>query len=382
MQARMDGVEGKDQEAYISELHKKKVCRMQQYSLVEKITPTMKNFIKTLIQTKDDQEFRVIFMQWMKLCLESISNKKLPELQMRYHSLSNDIQEQKIKKLNDILIKGTQNQLDEVEKELIATSFGLEHFMREIGQVYETIVERKGPLDNFNQYHLLPKFAADLLISGFPLEIMDGDACHMALIWVKAVFDSLITELGDKKVLVISVLGVQSSEKSTLLNTMFGLNFAVSAGTCTKGVHAQLIPVESNLIGELGYDYFLVLDTEVRGRVDLTRCKQYQRPAKHQRQRSLRNFSDGVVELAWYLPGGKEDYHFENMMAIANLRGNVKKHSKQFQSKGISEHSGIKIKSEVSNDVPIKNKAGVFCNERKIDQGYLCVKYIRIIFKT
>ena len=59
-----------------------------------------------------------------------------------------------------------------------------------------------------------------------------------------------------------SVLGVQSSGKSTPLNTMFGLNFAVSAGRCTKGVYAQLIPVESSLSEELEYDYILVLDTE------------------------------------------------------------------------------------------------------------------------
>ncbi|CAL4193733.1 unnamed protein product, partial [Meganyctiphanes norvegica] len=65
-----------------------------------------------------------------------------------------------------------------------------------------------------------------------------------------------------KKVYVISVLGVQSSGKSTLLNTMFGLNFEVSAGRCTKGVFAQLIAVDKHLNNDLGYDYILILDTE------------------------------------------------------------------------------------------------------------------------
>ncbi|CAL4126165.1 unnamed protein product, partial [Meganyctiphanes norvegica] len=263
MQARMDGVLGKNQEAYISELHsKKKICREGQYKLVENLTPVMKNFIQNLMQTKNNPEFRISFMQWMKLRLDGISHKELPALQMMYHSLWNDIQDQKIKKLNDTLIRGTQNQLDEVERNLIATSFGLEHFMREVGQVYEAIVENKNDVTDENIFYLLPQFAADLLISGFPLEIMDGDASHMPLTWVKAVFDRLKVGLGDKKLYVISVLGVQSSGKSTLLNTMFGLNFAVSAGRCTKGVFAQLIPVENHLNTELGYDYILVLDTE------------------------------------------------------------------------------------------------------------------------
>ena len=44
-----------------------------------------------------------------------------------------------------------------------------------------------------------------------------------------------------------------------------------------------------------------------------------------------RNLSGGVVELAWYLPGGKKEDHFDNMMAIANLRDDAKKHTKQFE---------------------------------------------------
>ena len=84
----------------------------------------MKKFIQTLMLAQDNPELRTSFMQWMKLNLDGISHKELPKLQMKYHSLWNDIQEQKIKKLNEILIRGTQNELEEVERDLIATSFG------------------------------------------------------------------------------------------------------------------------------------------------------------------------------------------------------------------------------------------------------------------
>ena len=57
---------------------------------------------------------------------------------------------------------------------------------------------------------------------------------------------------------VVSVMGTQSTGKSTLLNIMFGCRMRVSAGQCTKGVYMQLIKSKSNK----KFDYVLILDTE------------------------------------------------------------------------------------------------------------------------
>ncbi|KAK9954682.1 hypothetical protein ABG768_016731 [Culter alburnus] len=101
-----------------------------------------------------------------------------------------------------------------------------------------------------------------MMISGFPLELMDGDAAHVPLTWVTAVLDELVQKLGDQKVFVLSVLGIQSSGKSTMLNAMFGLQFAVSAGRCTRGAFMQLVKVSEEMKTELKFDYILVVDTE------------------------------------------------------------------------------------------------------------------------
>lgn len=77
--------------------------------------------------------------------------------------------------------------------------------------------------------------------------------------WVKAVLSQLKEIIGDKKLLALSVLGVQSLGKSTFLNTMFGLQFAVSAGRCTRGVFMQLVPV---ITSERLFDFVVVIDTE------------------------------------------------------------------------------------------------------------------------
>ena len=90
---------------------------------------------------------------------------------------------------------------------------------------------------------------------------MDGDHGFIPLAWVKAVFQSLNQlALHDKKIFVLSVVGIQSSGKSTLLNTMFGLEFTVSAGRCTRGIYAQLLPVADQ--SGLPFDYMLVLDSQ------------------------------------------------------------------------------------------------------------------------
>ncbi|CAL4062326.1 unnamed protein product [Meganyctiphanes norvegica] len=280
-QAKLNNIEGKPIETYISDMENEKMkCRKKQFKLVEKMTPVMESFIQQITQTETNPETQRYFMQWIKIYLDNISRITLPQIQKEYLSIWNDIQvlknkktndntimekkqDPETKKLNDDNIIKKQKELDEQEKKLIATSFGMEHFMREVGQIYETIIDNKiDKSGKFKDLYLLPLFAARLLISGYPLEIMDGDVAHVPLTWVKAVFESLKIILEDKRVYVISVLGIQSSGKSTLLNTMFGLNFAVSAGRCTRGVFAQLIPVDGELTDELGYEYILILDTE------------------------------------------------------------------------------------------------------------------------
>nr|XP_024655653.1 interferon-induced very large GTPase 1-like [Maylandia zebra] len=47
-----------------------------------------------------------------------------------------------------------------------------------------------------------------------------------------------------------------------MLNTMFGLQFAVSAGRCTKGAFMQLLKVSEEMKKDLKFDYVVVVNTE------------------------------------------------------------------------------------------------------------------------
>ena len=100
------------------------------------------------------------------------------------------------------------------------------------------------------------------MIDGHPLELMDGDTAHVPETWVLAVLEQIQKILEDPPILVLSIVGLQSTGKSTLMNTVFGLQFSVSAGRCTRGAFMQLVSMHSSLRQECKCDYFLIVDTE------------------------------------------------------------------------------------------------------------------------
>ncbi|KAG2464365.1 interferon-induced very large GTPase 1-like [Polypterus senegalus] len=139
------------------------------------------------------------------------------------------------------------------------STLGLEILLRELGQIYEALDFQSGKKNEL--FLTLPQLAAELMITGYPIELLDGDASHIPVTWINSVLQRVIEKLGDKRIFVLSVLGIQSTGKSTLLNSLFGLQFAVSAGQCTRGAFMQLIKVKEGQ-EDLRFDYLLVIDTE------------------------------------------------------------------------------------------------------------------------
>ncbi|XP_059699159.1 interferon-induced very large GTPase 1-like isoform X2 [Haemorhous mexicanus] len=237
--------------------NEKNAIRRKQLKQAFPLNPLMKSFLGFLqAQPADTKKY---FLHWMKVFMDELSCGRLEELRRDYHNLWSEIQTGKKSKKkpsgNDEFLR----RLDALSDEINDSSIGLEHLLREVGQIYEAVQLMNTEKHYFSK---LPEIAADLMVSGYPMELMDGDASYLPLHWVGAIFDSLIERLGDKRVFVLSVLGIQSTGKSTLLNAMFGLQFNVSAGRCTRGAFMQLIPVGEELQQDLGFDFVLVIDTE------------------------------------------------------------------------------------------------------------------------
>ncbi|KAK9978855.1 hypothetical protein ABG768_020593 [Culter alburnus] len=231
-----------------------RTIRQQQHE--SDISEFMKIFIKQI--NSHAELAKMFFLTWLRILLD--------EYILVYHR--SDKMWTTVLKLKEYYdksehLKAEQTELERISDDIEAATFGLEHIMREIGQIYESCESvNKNKKDLQVHFSSLPSLAAEMMISGFPLELMDGDAAHVPVVWISAVLDQLIQKLGDQRVFVLSVLGIQSSGKSTMLNAMFGLQFAVSAGRTTRGAFMQLLRVSEEMKTQMNFDYILVVDAE------------------------------------------------------------------------------------------------------------------------
>ncbi|XP_067445516.1 interferon-induced very large GTPase 1-like isoform X3 [Thunnus thynnus] len=209
----------------------------------QKLSKGMKSFIKTL--STSDKEERDFFLKWMKLKFNTHSRRKLSELR---------------KEFKEQCKKKDKNLTAELDQALLESSLGVEHYMREMGLIYEFSISGSRNTDEISR---LPGLAAEMLLDGYPLELLDGDASNIPERWVTDVLMELHKKVGGKsRLLVLTVLGVQSTGKSTLLNTMFGVQFPVSSGRCTRGAYMLFLKVGEDMKHELNCDFIVLIDTE------------------------------------------------------------------------------------------------------------------------
>lgn len=288
----------------------KQECRKRQFNVVTKSLPeVMRLFINTLLEEQTSvQEY---FVRFLKLGLDELSREELPHLYAAYSEQMKNIHEATPEKKANI-----NRKLDELDKRISSQSFGLEHLLREMGQIYSAVMSRPKS-ERVEDLTRLPQVAAHLLLSGYPLEIMDGDVSSVPLIWVEAVIEELKPILkkreGQKKlqVFVLSAMGIQSSGKSTLLNTMFGLQFAVSAGRCTKGVYLQPVKLEQKLQEKYNVDYIFVVDTEGLKSPELSSDS----TRKHDNE--LSTFVIGLSNLTLIKLPGENTTYLQEMLPIS-----------------------------------------------------------------
>ena len=115
-----------------------------------------------------------------------------------------------------------------------------------------------------------PKNFSNHVESGEAFELIDGDNLRFFHKDINSLLQDLykkqFEEQKTKNVpmkkqapIVVSIIGPQSSGKSTLLNYCFGCKFLTSSGRCTRGIYASLSKLSRpvNLS-----EHFLILDTE------------------------------------------------------------------------------------------------------------------------
>ncbi|XP_053518801.1 LOW QUALITY PROTEIN: interferon-induced very large GTPase 1-like [Artibeus jamaicensis] len=237
----------------------KQRIRDQQFTRALHLSDLMRSVLQ-ILQNHSETQTTLYFLQWLSVFLDNLTTGHLEKLNEKKNALWSLIKTEKQKAPKSKNLLCWQEEIEVISKEINDCTLGIEQLLREVGQIYEALEEVSVTKDEFYLY--LPQIAADLLISGIPIELMDGDASYVPLRWAAALFDKVSERLGNKRLFVLSILGLQSSGKSTLLNALFGLQFTVSAGRCTRGAYMQLLKVEETFIEELGFEFVLIVDTE------------------------------------------------------------------------------------------------------------------------
>ena len=299
---------------FIEEMYqeKEKIRELQLCHITGHSSKVMQTFIDYVSRFKGNR--RKYFLQSLRLSLNDRSRDTISKLQQMYREKRSKLLQAESASDNAKLFE-IKKEIQGLQKEIIRVSLGLEHFLREMGQVYEATCGSHLQ----DRYRCLPSIAAELLIDGFPLEIMDGDAAHVPEKWISSVMHEIVVQLKDPNVFVMSVLGLQSTGKSTLINTAFGLQFNVSAGRCTRGAFMQLIPIGGTLQEESKCDYVVVVDTEG------LRAPELDSQQTHKHDNELATFVTGLANVTMIniygeTPGDMDDILQTTVHALLRMR--------------------------------------------------------------
>ncbi|XP_071150531.1 interferon-induced very large GTPase 1-like [Mytilus edulis] len=326
-------------------------ARKVQLQMCKDLGAFMKILIETIVENLQfDTELTVLFA-CLKIYFDEQSRNILPEYLARYESKWHELKSAHKDKDSATKINELKRELRDHEYELAEASFGFEHLCREMGQMYEAIIECKikdtAELESYRK--VLPQIGVKLLLLGFSLELMDGDTATVPFHWIQAVLNELTKSVNDTKILVLSVLGLQSSGKSTLLNTMFGLQFAVSAGRCTRGVYMQLVPV---LDERKPYKYVLVLDTEGLRAPELGR-------EKYRHDNELATFVVGLGDVTIVNVKGENTSEVHDILQIvvhAFLRIKLANDRLNLQQKCVFVHQNVSATDAKTNLIQQRQK--------------------------
>ncbi|CAF4381028.1 unnamed protein product, partial [Didymodactylos carnosus] len=254
--------------------------------------------------------------------------------------------------------KAIEDDYFQAKAKYAATTVGIEHIWRECCHLY---------IADSNRYASYPGLAAQYLMDEFALELLDGDAGMMCGEWIRQVLIQLneklkhLTKKKSIRIFVLSIIGVQSSGKSTLLNIMFGVRLRASTGQCTRGINIQLLKSEERD----EYDYVLLLDTEG---LRAPECKDVE--YSEWKDNRMATFAVLPADATIILVNGEQDGALKDVLSIVALA---------YEQSQLAEKSGGHLASmmfcvycrvdinQISNLIPVV-QAFFIDHETKLDQ--------------
>ncbi|XP_014640186.1 PREDICTED: interferon-induced very large GTPase 1-like [Ceratotherium simum simum] len=192
----------------------KQIIRHEQFTRAFPLNDLMQSVLE-ILKKHSETNTKLYFLQWLSVFLDNLTAGHLEKLNEKKKSLYKLVQTEKQQASKSNNLKDWQKEIEAISAETTNCTLGIQQLLREVGQIYEALEEASFTKDLL--FLSLPQIAADLMISGVPIELMDGDASYVPLKWVAAVFDKDTAKLGDKRLFVLSVLSLQSSRSPPCL---------------------------------------------------------------------------------------------------------------------------------------------------------------------
>ncbi|XP_015232758.1 PREDICTED: interferon-induced very large GTPase 1-like [Cyprinodon variegatus] len=141
-------------------------------------------------------------------------------------------------------------------------TLSIEHFFREMGLIFEFTHMSKG-----QNVMRLPNLTADLLLSGVPLELMDGDSVNIPMCWLGCVFAELKRCLrqAQLRTRVLTVLGNHYARNAEVLSGLFGVKLPEGWRGTNKGMYLVVLNLPDDLRKEFDFDVLFLTDVEGLG---------------------------------------------------------------------------------------------------------------------
>ncbi|CAD8079750.1 unnamed protein product [Paramecium primaurelia] len=200
--------------------------------------------IKYFSQIFEQNHFYITYISFVEK-IAKFNSRNLKDLNLKIEKVKEQLKSIKEEQEIQILEKSLKN----LENKYTTQNISIELFWREV---------IKGN-SSFLQSPIV--IVCQLIKKGEPFEFLNGDDLSIDSNFLHQLRENLLDK-GDNKILFLSILGPQSSGKSTLLNRIFGCHFLTSMGRCTKGLFLQLLKISNKEQFDNLFDYILLLDSE------------------------------------------------------------------------------------------------------------------------
>ena len=215
-------------------------------SFIEKMTDS---YLKPIISKRNKLLDSLIGMKFAKTKYTNEEKNQTPKENSDITTTGNnnrDIQ---------TMTTALQEEISNLNEEIENNNISFDHFYSELYYYYDfynSIEYDKGDLTGL--FENLKKAYLREVTEGYPIHLIKNNSVSIHHQFLEEIFHN--EYFRDKQYFIISILGMQSSAKSTLLNYLFGTDFKVSSGRCTRGIYASIIQSENT------NQKIILLDTE------------------------------------------------------------------------------------------------------------------------